>query len=535
MKRAALALLAFLGVACIVAAIAIPTYLVPKLKVVPLDLDITSLATSVPSDGDAGDRFPAVIFDRCSVTKSKAATLDAHLTQQRRSVIIEPSDATQATLQSGQTLQIDRIRDARGKETEVTMSANDADRKCDDGLLNATVDRVSVDRESSAPNGNVSSLQLAAVPEGGNIDEVSVKLENRQGFQYKFGFDVQKRDYYYYDTTTRQDAVAKFVGEKTIDGVKTFHFQADVPEVNLSDLPDAAGEAPLGTILNMPAKWWGIKGKGVKSNDMITMHRFGKAVRNVYVEPTTGTIIFGEEDQEQYFKSPDDSGEAPKAISDFRMTAMKSKFAWTDETVAQQAERADKYLSQLRWGGTIVPIILGIVGAVLLLAWALLVWFGRRGDNGGPAGEVLDESPDGPNPGDGGNGSEAPTPEAQTPEAQTTVIPAPGAHAAAPYSPYEDGPGQATTVLPPLPEDPQTQAFGAYQSPDAAAPYYQQEPQTQAFAPGAHEQPPVASPADVTDTEAFRAPETPNPDGFSPYTTDPTRPMPDFDRYRREP
>lgn len=531
MKRAALALLAFLGVACIVAAVAIPTYLVPKLKVVPLDLDITSLATSVPGDGDAGDRFPAVIFDRCSVTKSKAATLDAHLTQQRRSVIVDPSDAKQATLQSGQTLQIDRIRDSRGKETEVTMAAADSDRKCNDGLLNATVDRVSVDRESSAPNGNVSSLQLTAVPEGGNIDEASVKLENRQGFQYKFGFDVQKRDYYYYDTTTRQDAIAKFVGEETIDGVKTYHFQAEVPEVDLSDLPDAAGEAPLGTILNMPAKWWGIKGKGVKANELVTMHRYGKAVRNVYVEPTTGTILFGEEEQEQYFKSPDDSGEGPEAISDFRMTALKSKFAWTDETVAEQAQRADKYLGQLRWGGTIVPIILGVVGAALLLAWAFLVWIGRRGDKGGPSGDVLDQSPDPDAPTPGGDGSEA-----ATPEAQTTVLPTSGAPAAAPYAaPYGDAPGDQTTVLPPLPplpDEPSTQAFSAYQSPDAPAPYYLEESQTQAFAPGAPASP-VTSPADVTDTEAFRAPEV--PDGFTPYTPDPTRPMPDIDRYRREP
>ncbi len=56
MKRVLLPLLAFLGVACIAAAIAIPTYLVPKLKVVPLDLDITSNASTVPGQGQTGDR-----------------------------------------------------------------------------------------------------------------------------------------------------------------------------------------------------------------------------------------------------------------------------------------------------------------------------------------------------------------------------------------------------------------------------------------------------------------------------------------------
>lgn len=350
MKRAALALLAFLGVACIAAAIAVPTYLVPKLKVVPLDLDITSVATSVPDDGDAGNRFPATILDRCSITASRAATLDVHLTQQRRSVIIDPSNADQATLQSGQTLQIDRTRDAKGKESEPSMAGADGERKCDDGLLNATVDRVSVSRKTAAPNGAVSSLQVDAVPEGGNVEDGSVKIDDRQGFQYKFGFDVTKRDYYYYDTTTRQDAIAKFVDEKTINGVKTYHFRADVPERDLSDLPNPQGEATTGTILNMPAKWWGIRGKGVKSSDIITMHRYGKAVRNVYVEPTTGTIIFGEEEQEQYFRSPDQSDDVPAAVAKYQLTALKGKFAWDDQTVSQQAERADKYLGQLRLG-----------------------------------------------------------------------------------------------------------------------------------------------------------------------------------------
>ena len=510
MKRAALALLAFLGVACIAAAIAIPTYLVPKLKVVPLDLDITSVATSVAGDGDAGNRFPATILDRCSITKSRAATLQAHLTQQRRSVIVDPSDAEQATLQSGQTLQIDRVRDAKGKEREVTMASGDAERKCDDGLLNATVDRVSVNRKSSAPNGNISSLQTDPVAEGGNIDEASVKLEDRKGFQYKFGFDVKKTDYYYYDTTTRQDAIAKFVEEKTINGVKTYHFRAEVAERDLSDLPNPQGEATLGTILNMPAKWWGIRGKGVKSRDVITMHRYAKAVRNVYVEPTTGTIIFGEEEQEQYFRSPDDSEDVPKAIKDYRLTAMQGTFAWNDETVAQQAERADKYLGQLRLGGVIAPIVLAVLGVLLLLAWALLIWRGRRGKN--------DADPEtAPVPDDGGDATEA-----ATPAEETTVIPPTAA--AMPYDSADDG---QTTVLPPLPDESSTQAIPTVHD----AP---QDPPTETFpSPYARPDPEVQSPADVTDTEAFRAPEAPA-DGFTPYTGEPTRPMPDFDKYKRD-
>ena len=116
-----MALLAFLGLACIAAAITIPTYLVGQLKVVPLDLDITSDASTVSAPGESAGRFPAVIFDRCSVTKSKAAQLNVNLVQQRRSLIVEPSDAEQATLTAsgpGRAELVLRARTAEGQDLE---------------------------------------------------------------------------------------------------------------------------------------------------------------------------------------------------------------------------------------------------------------------------------------------------------------------------------------------------------------------------------------------------------------------------------
>ncbi|MEE3853372.1 DUF3068 domain-containing protein [Gordonia sp. LSe1-13] len=381
MRRLWLALPAFLGAALIAAAIAIPLFLVPQLRVVPLDLDITSVATTVPEDGSTGDRYPARIFDRCSVGERRAQVVDAHLSQQRRSVIVEPSDRRQATLQSAQTVQIDRYRDADGNEVEPTMAAADAERECNDGLLTANIDRVSVNRSTSVPNGTVSSLQLEAAPEGVNPDDVSVQLPDRQGFQYKFGFDVQKRSYLYYDTNTRQDITVDFVGESTIDGVTVYEFAGEVPETDVSNLPNAQGQASLGTMLTMPASWWGITGRGVAPDDDVTMHRYATATRHVWVEPQTGTIIDGREDQQQYFRSPDQSDANPAPIRDFRMDVLNARFKWSDDTVSNQAARADDYVGQLRLGGFWLPLILGIVGVALLALWLLLWWRGRRRDD----------------------------------------------------------------------------------------------------------------------------------------------------------
>jgi hypothetical protein len=378
MRRLWLALPAFLGAACIAAAIAIPLFLVPQLRVVPLDLDITSVANTVPEDGSTGERFPAEIFDRCSVSQRKARVVDANLTQQRRSVIVEPSDRRQATVQSAQTVQIDRYRDAQGNETDPSMAAADAERKCDDGLLTANIDRVSVNRKTSVPNGTVSSLQLEAAPEGVDAKDVSVDLPDRKGFQYKFGFDVKKRSYLYYDTNTRQDIPVNFVAEKTINGVKTYEFVGEVPETDVSGLPNAQGEAALGTMLTMPASWWGISSRGVQPNDKITMHRYATATRHVFVEPETGTIVDGLEDQHQYFRSPDQSSDTPAPVRDFRMDVLKARFKWSDQTVSNQTAKADHYVGLLKLGGFWLPLILGIVGVLLLAVWAFLFWRTRR-------------------------------------------------------------------------------------------------------------------------------------------------------------
>lgn len=427
MKRVWSALPAFFGVACIMAAIATAFYLVPQLRVVPLDLDITSDAQTVSADGTSNNRFPAVIFDRCSVTEKKARQLDADLKQQRRSVIVDPSDNRQATIQSAQSVVIERTRSADGKEQTPTVAAANGERTCQDGLLSATIDRVSVSRKTSVPNGTIASIQLESVPEGASVKDVSVDAP-RKGFQYKFGFNVQKRDYLYYDLNTRTDNAARFKGEKVINGVTAYEFVSEVPETDLSNLPNAQGEAALGTMLTMPASWWGITGRDIKPAEPVTLHRYASATRRVFVEPKTGTIVDGREDQHQWFMSPDQSEDTPASVRDYRFDALKGTFQWDESTVTRQTDKAQGYVNQLRWGGVYVPIALAVVGVLLLGLWVVLFLRGRRKD-----------SDDGSGGDDGGHGggdgpSDAPDPSG------------------APYRPGisldKDADDQPTTVLP---------------------------------------------------------------------------------------
>ena len=187
-------LLLFLGTLLLTTAVAVPLALVPRLKVVPLDLDITTVAVSEPAGLTPNETVPARVFDRCSVNEPTLRVFDAHLTQQRRTVVIDPSDADQVTLQSAQTVAIDRVLE-NTKVVPVGLREQDATRSCDDGLLASSIDVVSLNRRTSVPNGQLNQLHTVPIPSGVPVMESPSTWVDapREGFQYHFGFEVERR------------------------------------------------------------------------------------------------------------------------------------------------------------------------------------------------------------------------------------------------------------------------------------------------------------------------------------------------------
>lgn len=383
MKKAIGPLLIFLGVVLLTVSVAIPTILVPKLKSVPLDLDITTVAESVPAGLTDDDALPAMVFDRCSINDSHLRVYAAHLTQQRRTVVVEPSDSDRATLQSGQSLLIDRIQDG-DRIVDLPVAGHNESRSCDDGLLSATVDVVSVDRSTSKPTGDMHRLHTVPGTDGVGTSESSNNWIDapRRGYQYHFGFTIgQGKTYPYYDANSRRDLPADYVGETMIDGIKAYEFVSEVPEFDQTKLATPTGFPPLGSSVEMPARWWGIDGPGVEPGDMVLMHRFGSATRRVWVEAQTGTVLFGEERQRQFFKSPDSANPAvPQPIREFQVDAFSATMAWTEDTVAQQSDVTRGYLNQLHLGKVTVPIICGVGGTVLLACGVLVLLRSKRRD-----------------------------------------------------------------------------------------------------------------------------------------------------------
>jgi hypothetical protein len=61
------------------------------------------------------------------------------------------------------------------------------------------------------------------------------------------------------------------------------------------------------------------------------------------------------------------------------MDVFKATMAWDSATEDRQSDKASGYVDQLRWGGVIIPAIVGTIGGISLIAGIVLL-IRRRSD-----------------------------------------------------------------------------------------------------------------------------------------------------------
>ncbi|MBH0778717.1 DUF3068 domain-containing protein [Nocardia bovistercoris] len=339
-RRTVACLLVGLGALLIVMALLIPTYTVSKLAKTPLDLEITTVANNQSG-------AESLVLDSKSLTAPEgSAKIDTNvpLISQRFVTVEDPSDATEMTIQAGQTLR--RI-----------------DKQGDTGLLTATVDRVTIDRKDGMPvdkdpNGSIAVTTNAA-------GESIADPVQHTGLQYRFPIGTEKKTYPYFDVNARKTFDINFVEETEINSTKVYHFQQTVPATNLYDVV----KAPTNR-LTLPAAKWGLPGEGD-----VTMARYYTNVRDVWVEPETGTIVKGGEQLHLYYAR---TGDKPD------VTALKSNLVFDENTVESQLSIAKDNIDKLSLYGRTMPIILGILGVIAIIGGIFLGV--RGGGNTAPAG-----------------------------------------------------------------------------------------------------------------------------------------------------
>ncbi|AYF75988.1 DUF3068 domain-containing protein [Nocardia yunnanensis] len=341
-RRTVACVLVGIGAMLLVAAIMIPTYTVSRLAKTPLDLEITTVATN-PQNG-----APSEVLDAKSLTApTGAAKVDQNvpLVSQRFLTVENPSNASEMTIQAGQTL---RRTDKQG----------------DTGLLTATIDRVTVDRKTGQPVDSV---------DGGPNGAIAVTVDKKgesvmdpvqhTGLQYRFPIGTDKKSYPYFDLNARKTYDINYVEETEINNLKVYHFQQTVPVTDLSTVANSPTNK-----LSLPAAKWGVDGDGD-----VTMARFYTNTRDLWIEPETGTVIKGQEQIHLYYAR---SGDKPE------VTALKSTLVFDENTIESQISVAKDNMDKLALYGRILPIVFGVLAAIFLIVGILLGLLGGKNDNG---------------------------------------------------------------------------------------------------------------------------------------------------------
>ncbi|MFE3541982.1 DUF3068 domain-containing protein [Nocardia sp. NPDC059177] len=333
-RRTIACVLVGLGALLLAAAVMIPTYTVGKVGKTPLDLKITTIARSVPGED-------SMVLDSKSLTSPEGAArveTDVPLFSQRYLTVEEPSGAEQMTIQAGQTL----------SRTDIDGAA---------GLLTASIDRVTIDRISgepidASPNGSIAVLNKDGTP---LADE-----SQRVGLQYRFPIGTEKKSYPYFDLNARATYDMEFVEETEINGMPVYYFKQTVPVTNMWDVIESPTHK-----LTLPAAKWGLEGE-----EPVTMTRFYTNTRDVWVEPKTGTVIKGGEQLHLFYG---------RSADQVDVTALKSHLVFDEPTIESQMAVAQDSIDKLSLFGSTLPIILGVLGGVSIIAGVVLGILSGRG------------------------------------------------------------------------------------------------------------------------------------------------------------
>jgi hypothetical protein len=307
-----------LGVALIGLAIALPSYVYPRIAKAPADPDqyivaqgsgITVLLAQSVSDG--GIR----VLDNQDVTVTRRVRGEVRM------------DAPRA--------EGDNVFYRLAFQTEVAGQPN--------GLLTAYVEGGSFNGVSGLSN-NCCGDYLIDDP----TDQVGVPIRH-EGLQFKFPFDTQKKNYPFWDVNVKKAVTAKFSGTETIKGLKTYRFVQPITDVLIGQ------EEVPGSLMQLPDQ------PSVKAD------RLYSTTRTLWIEPRTGAIIKGSEKVDQ------------RLVFNGKQTpVIQGTITYNDATVQKNVDEYADSAQGLWFVKSVGPVVGWILGVILVLVGLALMLTGRR-------------------------------------------------------------------------------------------------------------------------------------------------------------
>jgi hypothetical protein len=170
---------------------------------------------------------------------------------------------------------------------------------------------------------------------------------------YKFGFGTEQKTYGFFDGTLNKSLPMDFKEVDNILGLEVYKFVQTIPPTQ------------FGT-LDVPGSLVGSTEPDVKAPE------FYSNVRTVWVEPVTGVVVKGQEQQKQTLRSSDGTD---------KLILIEATIAFTDANTADSVRVAKDGKSQLVLVQTTIPIV-GLVLGLILLALGLWLALGAPRNRG---------------------------------------------------------------------------------------------------------------------------------------------------------
>ncbi|WP_167977323.1 DUF3068 domain-containing protein [Lentzea indica] len=313
MRRVASLVLVGLGIFSLALGAVLRFYVYPELAVVPLDQKTQSVA-----EGAAKVFYPKELVVK-----------DAHLTATRK---VESNLTLPEAKVEGDVMVWD--------QGLVVTDANNQ-------LVSAMEHRVCLDRRTNMALEKCSQQYVTDDEKGPTANDRAVRQE---GLNYKFPFSTERKDYEYFDTTLRKASTARYEGTEQLSGLEVYKFVQKIPSTKFRDQ-----EVP-GQLVN-------------STEASVKAERRYQNTRTMWVEPVSGIIVKGSEQQRQVLVGPD--GKEGTVLLDATLT-------FNEKTVKESVERASEARDKLNLISSTGPIVLLSVGLVLLLAGILVGVLGRR-------------------------------------------------------------------------------------------------------------------------------------------------------------
>jgi hypothetical protein len=260
-----------------------------------------------------------------------------------------PIDVFSVGVSEGPGATIFSVADLAEIETDLTSTRRtrgDVEASTDtvavyDSFVN-TADAEGETRSASTERAAFDRFTGEAVPGyGENIDGEPV---THSGLVFKFPFNTQQQDYEFWDGSLREARPIQFEAVEELEGVEVYKFvQVIEPEVvSQLDIPGAL----VGS-----------------EEDSVTADRIYANTRTLWIEPNTGAIIKGQEEQDSYFE-----------VDGVReVTATAVTIGYTEESIANNAEEFGGLGNLLNIVRNVIPVWGAIAGVLLLLLGFLLL------------------------------------------------------------------------------------------------------------------------------------------------------------------